>query len=121
MQRNPDLIRTILHQIEQHPKPFGPVQFEITEHTPEEISYHLMLLSEAGLIDADDESAYGEHFEWSANRLTWRGHEFLNAAKNDENWSKVKLALNRTGGVVLSIAEQLLLDLVKIQASKILS
>ncbi len=119
MKREPDLIRQILLQIEQHPGLTGPVKLDLADYTPDQISYHVMLLDEAGLIEASNDTNFGG-IEWSPDRLTWHGHEFLDAARNDQSWGQVKQALGKTGGFVVAVAEQLLLELVKAQALKFL-
>lgn len=120
MKRNADLIRKILLEIESHDDLSGPTQLDIEGYTPEQITYHIILLDEAGLIVAYDKSTFGGT-EWSVDRLTWHGHEFLDAAKNDQHWSKVKDVLGKTGGVVITVAEKLLIELATSQALKTLS
>jgi hypothetical protein len=46
-------------------------------HSREEISYHVLLLAEANLIKA--EISTRQTAEYKPKRLTWEGHEFLEA------------------------------------------
>jgi hypothetical protein len=70
----------------------------------------LILLGEAGLINAivpksrDDEQVI-------PNRLTWQGHEFLDASRDDKAWETVKSAMDKSGGFVFEVAKQILLSL----------
>ena len=55
---------------------------------------------EAGLLEGGDHTSTGsEGPEGLANRLTWAGHEFLDAARDDATWGKAKTAVKTAGGV----------------------
>jgi|TARA_B110000093_G_scaffold133925_1_gene143340 hypothetical protein len=46
--------------------------------------------------------------------LTWQGHEFIEAARNDGIWNKAKdIMLKKTGGMSLDVLKVLLTDLAK--------
>jgi len=100
MKRDMDLIRTILLQIEEKGgNPFGSVALAIPDHSPAAVSHHILLLHDAGLIHATDDSTTAE-FRMEANRLTWEGHEFLDAARNDTVWNKAKDIVKEKGGTI---------------------
>jgi Hypothetical protein (DUF2513) len=99
MRRDMDLARQILQQVEEKASGQGLVKLDIPEHSEEDVSYHVMLLKEAGLMLASDDSSMG-HFKWDAQRLTWQGHEFLDAIKNDTVWNKVKETVKEKGGAI---------------------
>jgi hypothetical protein len=120
MKRDADLVRQILLKIEASSPDDNLSELSVEGYSPEQVTYHLTLLQEAGLIAAVDISGY-EGEAWIPTRLTWHGHEFLDAARDEKRWRKVKLAMSKTGGVVVSVAEQLLIDLVKNQASSFLT
>lgn len=89
MKRDMDLIRTILIEIEDHENPRAEVPIKAPGYSPDQITYHLGLLYEAGLINALHASHLsGER--WIPQSLTWQGHEFLDAARNDTVWQKLK-------------------------------
>ena len=49
-----------------------------------------MLLNEARLVKAVNFSTtYGDS-NWVPLRLTWEGHDFLDAARNEDRWKKAK-------------------------------
>jgi hypothetical protein len=54
-----------------------------------------MLLHEAGLVEAMDLGV-----GWKPVRLTYSGHEFLDAARNDSIWEKAKTAVVESTGVL---------------------
>ena len=92
MKRNWDTIRELLVKVEACTLPSEIVtlsQFEQERHA--EISYHMALLIEAGLVQGHMSQSIGpsvKHF--MASRLSWQGHEFLDAIRNDTIWNKTK-------------------------------
>ena len=99
MKRDMELTRQILFQVEESPHARGWVELNLPGHTEEEVSEHVRLLTEAGLLKATDVSTRG-NFEWKPSRLTWEGHEFLNAIKNDTVWNNVKQTVKEKGGAI---------------------
>ena len=51
MKRDMDLIRNILLAIEEKGPPLGIVDIDLPGHTAEEISFHVVLLRDAGLVE----------------------------------------------------------------------
>jgi hypothetical protein len=96
MTRDMDLIRLILLELEQHQNPNRQVNIRAKGYSPEQISYHVKLLAEANLIEASDVSGYGS-FNWLPTSLTWSGHEFLDATRNESVWHKLKAQLKDRG------------------------
>ena len=89
MKRDLDLIRTILLEIEK--KPDGSTYFNVKPPTGVEMRVfmaHLELLIDAGFI----KGIVGEYalHKYEINRLTWDGHEFLDAARDNSVWEKAK-------------------------------
>ena len=92
MKRNWDTIRELLVKVEACTLPAEMVtldQFDQDRHA--EISYHMALLIEAGLVHVQMSRSAGptvKHF--MAERLTWQGHEFLDTIRSDTIWNKTK-------------------------------
>ena len=84
-----DLVREILIQIEASEKPFGSIEITVPDVSREDVSYHIEILSQAGLITADNNSN-NQGYSWIANSLTWAAHDFLDSARNKSNWEKAK-------------------------------
>ena len=118
MKRDMDLVRTILLQIEQQPYTGVGVELYVKGYDPEEITYHVILLAEAGLIEADDASS-GAKTKWMPKRLTWQGCEFLDAARDNNRWNKAKLTMGKVGGFVFDIGKQVLVELIKSELRQI--
>jgi len=51
---------------------------------------------------------------WKAKRLTWAGHEFIEAARNDTVWHKTKtLVKEKTGTLTLEVLKLGLTEVTK--------
>ncbi len=110
MKREMDLVRSILFALEDAPFDGGPLDLEIEGHSEVEVTYHVMLLAEAGLIRAFDFSS-DEFPEWRPAYLTWQGHEFLNAARDTGRWQKAKaLVKEKGGGMVFEVLKDVLIE-----------
>jgi hypothetical protein len=95
--RDLDLVRRILLHLERdgdQASPSGFRAFVDEGYTIEAIHYHVRLLHDAGLIEAD-EIVPGQ---WWPERMTWAGHEFLDAARNEELWGETKRKVEKSGG-----------------------
>lgn len=116
MKRDMDLIRKILLAIEAHPKPDNwgvPIDLAIKGYSPEGISYHIKLLAQAGLVEAKDASTMGK-YQWRASSLTWAGHEFLEASRDDTLWEKAKkLVLEKTGTLTFEGLKLALMEVIR--------
>ena len=98
-----DLCRRILLQLEEQEQPAGWVDFGIEGYSSDEVSYHVRLLADAGLIEARDLTTM-QSAEWKPKRLTWAGHEFIDAARNERIWCKTKaLVIEKTGALTLDL------------------
>ena len=104
MKRDMDLIRAMLLKVEADPHGFAPVRIEIPNHSQEEVQYHAFLLGEAGLAQVTDVTANGSDSPAALIvRLTWQGHEFLDAAREDDSWKTAKDTIGKIGGATLQI------------------
>ena len=113
MQRDLDLIRRILLDVENDgtdsPKHTGFNAYTEDGYALEAVHYHLQLLHDAGLIVAD-ELVPGQ---WWPERLTWAGHEFLDAARDDARWARAKETVaTRAGSAPFRVMHDVLLRLV---------
>ncbi|MCF6337055.1 MAG: DUF2513 domain-containing protein [Gammaproteobacteria bacterium] len=103
MKRNMDLIRSILLALEKVESAGKMQQLSIDGIAEEVLSYHVKLLFQAGLIEAHDASGVND-FKWYPVSLTWDGHEFIEAARNDTTWKNVTSQLiEKTGGLVFEV------------------
>lgn len=89
MKRDMDLIRQIAIESEQIP--YGHTLRGVDGVTPQDFVHHAKLMAEAGLIEA----TISEFQDFSTPkaqvwRLTWEGHDFLDATRSDTVWKKAK-------------------------------
>jgi len=93
MKRDMDLIRFLLLQRESGEAAGG------TDAYPEDVkAYHAALLLDAGFIDGVSEYApNGSVGCVFVHRLTWAGHDFLDAARSDTVWNKAKEKVLKPG------------------------
>jgi len=98
MKRDMDLVREILLKVEESTNdPRGFITLDLPGRSPQEVSYHVMLLSEAGWLEASNHSS-SAGYSWKPKRLTWQGHEFLDNARNDTVWNSTKAKVKETVG-----------------------
>ncbi len=108
MKRNPDLERQILLTIEASTDdPMAWVSLErLTEYTGREKSYHVLLLHEAGLIEALNTST-DSGSDWIPKRLTMAGHQYLEAIRDPEVWRQTKENAQKIGNFSLEVLSAL--------------
>ena len=97
MKLDKDLVREILLAIEASDQtPDSWIDLATDSHSEDEVSYHVMLLHEAGLIVAQDLCSMSD-FDWRPKRLTIRGHEFLDTVRDGEVWRRTKVGAEKAG------------------------
>jgi hypothetical protein len=120
MKRNWDTVRELLTKLEECTLPTDMLQLaSFPMDRAAEISYHMELLIEAGLVDGEMAKTLGAGpYDFFAGRLTWHGHEFLDAIRNDTIWQKTKKTfaskgLSMTFDLVKSVASDIAAGLLK--------
>jgi len=90
-------------------------QFSYTGKEPAEILEHIVLLTNAGFLEADVQlDGEGLPLVCVVTRLTWKGHEFLDSARNDALWRKVLAQVKeRSVSVSVEILQSLLTKALK--------
>jgi Hypothetical protein (DUF2513) len=116
MKRDMELIRKMVLAIEDAPTGWAPDKLEVDGYTADQISYHAYLLVDAGLTDGpivtNSDSTGGP--EALIRHLTWAGHEFAEAARDESRWKKAMVVVKEKGGsVTLGVLTQLLTSLMK--------
>lgn len=116
MKRDMGLIREILLQVEARPSVNDWDLVEIEGRSQEEISYHVKMLDDAGLVEAIDMRSFGpDGYRYAPKFLTVWGHDFLDSIRSPSVWEKVKQQLVPIGGsasleVVKAIAKKAVAD-----------
>ncbi|WP_417461517.1 DUF2513 domain-containing protein [Kordiimonas sp.] len=111
MKRDMDLIREIMFAVEESDHdPLSWMTLSIDGRSQLEVSYHVQLLDEAGLITAVDLSS-SDGLHWEPKQLTWDGHEFLDNARSATTWKRVKqIVAERTGSASLDVIQNILTE-----------
>ena len=112
MQRNMDLVRTILMRMESDPMGKAPNALGIQSYSTQEIAYHAYIMMQEGLVKGADVTNSGSGGPAALpTSLTWKGHEFLDLARDQERWNQAKAVIARVGGAPMSVWIKVLTDL----------
>lgn len=118
MKRDLELVKLLLLEIEEkyQGNPIQSLPENEKNHSKQEIEYHLELMNSYGLINCRITKTFGgSHF--IIQGITWSGHDFLDAARNDVVWKAAEDEAEKKGSkfreLPFEIAKALL-----IQASK---
>lgn len=108
MKRNMELIRAILFHVEQacnagdsleiSESAVGTVPFDFDGLTFPILHEHIRLAADAGLVESTAHAGYMDVV--FIDRLTWAGHEFLDAIRDDGVWKKIVAATMTHGGAM---------------------
>lgn len=117
MKREPDLIRILLLYFEAKPNDQVDSCPIIPEYTAQQVAHHLLLMHEAGFLRAEPElTKTGRVIKIHPFSLTWHGHEFLDAARDESLWRKAtSIAAAKTGALSFSVLQALLISMTKQQ------
>jgi hypothetical protein len=87
MKRDFEIIRLFLLQIET-----GEDQPKLQNYSEDEIIYNVALLIEAGLAKGEviEDASEGRVTGASVESLTWAGHDFLDATRDETIWKKAR-------------------------------
>ena len=115
MKRDMELIRKMLLELE------GEAPVDLSQYSKEQQTYHTVLLLESGLITSINGSldriardGRGNPIGFPPLRLTWAGHEFLDAAKNDTIWNQTRnLIKTKAGDVSFEVLKTVLTECAK--------
>lgn len=99
MKRDMDLVRAILIEMEKWPAGQRHGEIILDGRSDEEVTAHLGMMVEAGLIEAIDASS-NDGEAWIPQRITWEGYEFLDSARSDTIWSIAKQQAISTAGAL---------------------
>ena len=121
MKRDMDLVRKLLIVMEEEEfhtaisENFLP---KIEGYREELIFYHMQIMSQAGLLHLEKDEYPIDQNQKIVTRyysLSWDGHEFLDAARDNKRWEKAKAAMTAIGGFSIDVVKQLLIQYMKEQ------
>jgi len=117
MKRDMDLIRRIILKLESSPTGFAehPLSIDGYEHT--QIGYYAYLLVDSGLaLGADATAMESSGPEYLLTHLTWAGHDFADACRDESVWNKAKNTIkSKVTSVTFEVLKALLTSILKTQ------
>ncbi|HNQ62193.1 MAG TPA: DUF2513 domain-containing protein [Bacteroidia bacterium] len=114
-----DLVRDLLLYFEAKADPsiIRPGDVELPGYDQHLVHYHIILICEAGLLTCErmeSSTTPSRLIEALPFGLSWKGHEFLDAARNEGLWNQAKQLLKRQGITVgFGLLQALLMSLSK--------
>src|SRR2546426_3375461 len=113
-----ELVRKLLLFLEEKPDHVVMERVELEGYDDIAIGHHLIVLYEAGYIEGEPQVSKSSKriiVVWP-NRLTWDGHEFLAAARDESVWKKVKAKFTSgAGDIPIALLKELLLTTLRAQ------
>jgi hypothetical protein len=102
-----------------HEHGYAPDNLAIEGYSEEQIGHHVYLMMQAGLVEgADTTTSEDASPQAQILSVTWAGHEFLEASRDERLWSKAKKAATSSGGLVLDVLKSVLIGLATEAAKK---
>ena len=114
MKRDPELIRLILKDLQEIP--LGEIIEDAKYHDRYDdaiVREHMRLLIEEGFVLGITQSDRGKISHVSLEKLTWKGHDFFDAAQDNSVWQKAKEVVLKPG---ISFTWDILLEWLKDEA-----
>lgn len=117
MRRDMDLIRNLLFVVRDLSPGSDFKTPEYEAFSRDEVREHLYLLHQAGFIEASVDSVLANSVPYiDPIRLTWEGHEFVEAIQDSSRWERLKKHMAKMGGFAISVAKPLAIEWMKQEA-----
>jgi hypothetical protein len=117
MKRDIDLIRKLLLYLEKKSDDKMVKDLEIEGYSKNKVQYHFILMDQAGLIRCErsmSSTTSDRVIQVFPFSLTWQGHEFLEASRNETIWNNVKDVIkNKSVGMSFDLIKALLIAKIK--------
>src|SRR5689334_21057270 len=119
MKRDLDLVRNILFKLEETEDDYSfsasDPHLQIDGCPRKRLSHHLEIMAQAGLLHAETHELAGGFAAHAVTyySVSWQGHEFLSALRDETRWKEVKKIMVRAGGFVTEVALDIAKDMVK--------
>ena len=109
-----ELVRVVLLALGENEDASGRdfARLDVPGRSCEEVSRHVGFLIDAGLVEAADPPREADDRERKPVRLTRRGREFLDSARDDGLWKKAEKKLRKKKNSFLGVVNQTLFDLI---------
>lgn len=120
MKLDPDVIKKILTAMEEtetdDTRAYLASVNKIEGYSEAILIYHIRQLINAGFIDGKVINSIGEMgTDVFIERLTWKGHAFVENSRNDTLWNKAKnMVVSKAGGISIDILSEVLKKMVSV-------
>jgi hypothetical protein len=95
-----ELVRSILFAVEEYPHGRFRGKLELPGYSDEQIGFHVHLLGDGGLLEVVDVTVITSPSPYALPlSITWKGYEFLDAARSDTVWKKAAALVTKSGVV----------------------
>lgn len=118
MERDLDLIRKMLLAAEAAGTPLDVMALGLEETDFQVLAYHAEILVEARLLKAQITWVDSSILPISVvvERLTWEGHDYLDAVRSDTVWARTRtLVREKVGTAALEVVKQVAVQVAKNQ------
>jgi hypothetical protein len=104
MKRDMGLIRDLMLKLEALEFPHNAVltlsggdeELAVDGYSHDQISYHLILIREAGFLQDANYSAMRGGISFKA--FSWEGHDFLDSVRDPDVWERTQSTMKKAGG-----------------------
>ena len=98
MKRDIDLCKKILCLLEESERPLQPTpDFRPLKRSQKELYYHVRLLEDDGFLEVMYTPAFENPYEFIIERITAKGHDFLDLSRSDTIGTQAKSVLKKKG------------------------
>jgi hypothetical protein len=112
MKRDMNLVRFILMEIEGSPLGKAVPPFGLRAFNPEEVRYHVQLMTEDGLIEDSTAPTTNSTASDEVPRvLTAKGYDFLDLARDEKRWNQARIIIGKVGSAPIAVWMKVLQDL----------
>lgn len=132
MKRDMDLVRAILFKMEGDTKQasFTSGALKIKGYTQQQIAYHMEIMTQADLLHVKTvqppklqtpklsgyaQKPFTSEVSLHYYSISWQGHEFLDAARDNNIWKQAKAKVAPLGEVAFDVLKAVLVELAKAQ------
>lgn len=123
MQRDMDLVRSILMKIDEgngRMRMSDLLAEDATDQDRQKLVYHLKMLTEqTGFVSGIAAHTMSGN-NWIELDVTWAGHEFLDNIRDPDVWKQTKAGASKVGGFSLKILSSVAEGLLKARVDKLL-
>lgn len=123
MKRDMALLRLLLLKLEEIDRDGQKIyslsseELKFDGYTWAQVAYHYNLAVEAGLVNKGGAGSFGSDVMF--RKLTWSGHDFVDAVRDEEIWRKTREGALAAGGFSIELVKDLAKGLIRKNIEKI--